>query len=468
MSKKAYSKNIYAYNYEDIDVCFQYKNSIVYSTDKLTTVANANGTFKGREIEIVSTYFVEDYDSVHEGARYCRSEILVVLDIISFFTGIPFTVYHKQSSSCRIEEIGYPDKPMTLVIEGKSYTDQLAKLLEKIETEQELVISLLDRWRKANYLREESCDANLYHDEAILSYFHIIELFAEGNNNILKNNLKEEINSSLYEYYHKNFFFNENQIDSKINSVREVIYQVLIGKELSLSYKVKCFLKNYNLLNPNVSYFIDSVIKSRNAIAHGRITYQEKLIWPLPPFFCLARDSYDVLEFLQFLTGRMISCYIGIECWSEEWEEAKMFLLPPESILSLFLNDKSQFEDINTESLCIGNLQNITWMTIFNHYIRNPRKFNIRRLADSMKEYFMDTEITEENGADLFDISVILCDCHDDCIKEKAISNVEKIIKEGWFAWSNFKDLYRYLDYYGVTPTWYRTYLENTMYRDDL
>ena len=48
---------------------------------------------------------------------------------------------------------------------------------------------MLDRWRKSNYLIQESVDANLYHDESILSFFHIIELLSE----IYKNELKEKL-----------------------------------------------------------------------------------------------------------------------------------------------------------------------------------------------------------------------------------------------------------------------------------
>jgi len=466
VSKKVFVKKVYAYQFDSIEINFRYKNSQVYTTEKFTTVAYSNGTFKAREIEMVSMCYVEDYDSATEGVRYCRSEILIIQDIISFFTGIPFTVYNEISSSCSIEEICWQEKPTNLVIEGESYTDQLNKLLQKIYTEQELIGSLLDRWRKANYLKDESCDANLYHDEAILSYFHIIKLFAENNSHEIKNKLDVEMNSLLSDYYNRNFFFSANQINSKIGSIKEVLYEILIGKELTLSYKIKYFLESYNLLDPNVNYFIDSMIKIRNAIAHGRITYQEKHIWPIPPFFCLARDSYDVLELLQLLTGRMISCYIDISCWVKEWEEAKMFLLPSEENFNSFLKGNCQFVDITKESLCTGNSQNITWATIFNHYVKNPRKFSVERIAVSFKEFFLNTEITEENGADLFNVSVILCDHDDDSIREKAISNIKKIIKEQWFSWSNFKDLYRYLDYNNVAPTWYKEYLENGLYRD--
>lgn len=56
-------------------------------------------------------------------------------------------------------------------MEGVDYTSDLEILLKKLDKEPELTISLLDRWRKAIYLKAESCDADLYYDEATLSFF---------------------------------------------------------------------------------------------------------------------------------------------------------------------------------------------------------------------------------------------------------------------------------------------------------
>lgn len=92
---------------------------------------------------------------------------------------------------------------------------------------------------------------------------------------------------------------------------------------------MKYFLEKYELLDDNVAFFVDNMIKVRNAIAHGRITYQKIFMWPLPPFFNLAKDSYENIEFLYFLTAVMISRYVGIKCWENEWRESKNYLMPP-------------------------------------------------------------------------------------------------------------------------------------------
>lgn len=207
--------------------------------------------------------------------------------------GIPLTVYHKiKGEDTIIPNNLINEGPLKLTIENEDYTEQLKSVLEKLESDEEVVVSLLDRWRKANYLVNESVDANLYHDEAILNYFHIIELICEIYSKDLRIDLEENIKGYVEEFYKKHFFFNENQLESQVNSVKKVFTEVLIGRDLALSHKIKFVLTKFNMLNPFVENFIDSVIKTRNAIAHGRFTYQEKLSWPLPPFFsCLMNRS---------------------------------------------------------------------------------------------------------------------------------------------------------------------------------
>ena len=198
MPRIGYMRKKFVYQFEDIDIYFRYKKSIVYSTNRRTEIYDGQNALKAQEIEIESVCHLESYDSLNEMALYNRSEILVILDIISFFTGVPFTTYNQISGdSSFVENIDLKQRQTLLIIEGIDYSEQLNRLLECIENEKGLIISLLDRWRKANFLSQESCDANLYHDEAILSYFHIIELFSETEGNLLKVKLKLQISSFL-------------------------------------------------------------------------------------------------------------------------------------------------------------------------------------------------------------------------------------------------------------------------------
>ncbi len=211
---------------------------------------------------------------------------------------------------------------------------------------------------------------------------------------------------------------------------------------------------------------VESMIKIRNAIAHGRITYKNNFIWPLSPFYNLAKDSYDNVEFLFFLSAIMISRFMGISCWEDEWNEAKTFLMPPNNIMTDFLAMKLDIKNFNNKTLIHGNKYNITWRTLFNYYVKNPKQAIREKIEIVLKELFLNATIDEENASDIFNISIILADSEILDIKKKAIENVKKIISNGWYGWSNFKDAYTYLEFYSVPVPWYKKFLLEKGYVD--
>lgn len=93
-------------------------------------------------------------------------------------------------------------------------------------------------------------------------------------------------------------------------------------------------------------------------------------MWPLPPFFNLAKDSYENIEFLYFLTAVMISRYVGIKCWENEWREAKNYLMPPQQTVKSFLKEIH----LEKDSLMYGNEYNISWRTLFNYYVKTQKR----------------------------------------------------------------------------------------------
>lgn len=461
MEKIVFSQITYAYEFTNIEIFFKYKNMTFFSTDNLTSVYTGTGASQAREFQLNCITSIEMHEGINESNRYNRASILTVLGIVSFFVGIPLTVYQKiKGEDTIIPNNLINEEPLKLTIENEDYTEQLKSVLEKLESDEEIVVSLLDRWRKANYLVNESVDANLYHDEAILNYFHIIELICEIYSKDLRIDLEENIKGYVEEFYKKHFFFNENQLESQVNSVKKVFTEVLIGRDLALSHKIKFVLTKFNMLNPFVEYFIDSVIKTRNAIAHGRFTYQEKLSWPLPPFFFMSNESFEILDSLNFLTARLISCYLGIEYWKKEWEEVDKDLMPPDKLLEKFLINVSEFPELNCVSINEPNQYHITWRSIFKHYVSNPKKFKIEKIETALKSFFMDCTVNESSAGDLFNISVILSDSKDEEIQNTAIKNIDLIIQNRWYLWSNKRDIYSYLEKMNVPPIWYLSYLK--------
>lgn len=240
---------------------------------------------------------------------------------------------------------------------------------------------------------------------------------------------------------------------------RKQVNSILVGDFLNLAVKIKYFLEKYGLLDDNVAFFIDSMIKVRNAIAHGRITYQKDFLWPLSPFFNLAKDSYENIEFLLFLSAEMISKYIGISCWEKEWDVGKRFLMPPDHVISAFLKNSLVIDNFNYDMLVHGNKYNITWRTLFNYYVKKPKEEIRECLEVAMKDSFVNTSMDEDNAPDIFNISIIFADSKDADIKRKAIENIKTIISNRWYGWSNFKDAYTYLDFYSVNVVWYKDFL---------
>lgn len=367
-------------------------------------------------------------------------------------------MYNSCESSSGIGSNQYCVQETHLIINDVDFTSDLIKMIERIKEEPQLTITLLDRWRKAVYLKSESCDADLYYDESTLNFFHIFELLGECYDKALKDTLEKNIENMIEKHF-QSFYFNDTQVKQMIEQNKKSINSILIGDNLSLSVKIKYFLERYKLLDDNISYFVDSMIKVRNAIAHGRITYHDKFIWPLSPFFNLAKDSYENIEFLFFMTAIMISKYMGINCWQEEWEEAKIFLLPPKYVLDNYIDNKLVFDDFASDMLFDGNKYNLTWRTIFNHYIKNPKKAFLKKIEEKLKDCFVEMDINEEKAPDIFNISLLFADSDDSDIKDKAIENIKVIISNRWYAWSNFKDAYSYLDFYNVDLKWYKEFL---------
>lgn len=462
MTQIIYGEHDYNCELDSINVYFEYNNSVVFTTSKKTMVHNGLELKSCKELKIVSSCEIEQYQGPAEVNRYFREDNLVIQGIISFFTGVPLTVYHSNGGSGGVTPIEYKKQKTHLIIEKVDYTDDLLILLKRLKEEPELIITLLDRWRKAIYLKDQSSDADLFYDEATLSFFHILELFGEKVNNELKIKLEANLEKMLYEHF-KNYYFSDMQIKQMVNQNKKAVNSILIGDYLTLSIKVKYFLEKYKMLDDNVSFFIDSMIKIRNAIAHGRITYKKEFMWPLSPFFNQAKDSYENIEFLIFLTAEMISQYIGIKCWNKEWNETKNYLMPPEHTILSFLDGDIKISN-DIQELVKGNRYNITWRTLFNYYIKNHKKEIRERIENATSEEFLKLVINQENAPDMYNISLVFADSEKDEIRNKAIDNIKLIIKNNWMPWSNVKDANTYLEFYSVDAKWYKSFLNDGEY----
>lgn len=367
MSKKSYSIYHYIYKGPVISLYFRLNNSTVYSKE------NKDCDNWTQEIVVIIEYDIAEHESITELNRYCRRDLLIIQGIITFFTGIPLTVYNSpmsENTSMPIEiECEFVNEHLS--IEEQDFTIDLEIMLKHIERDSGLIVTLLDRWRKALYLKCESEDADLFFDEAILTFFHIFETLGESCTKELKANLEKNIDTKLEEYF-QIIFFNEEKAQQEVNQNKKAFYKMLVEGYLNLSVKIKYFLNKYNMLDENVSDFVDNMIKTRNKIAHGRIIRKQKFIWPLSPFLSFSFDAYNDVENLVYMTAEMISKYIGIQRWEADWKIVKDNLLPAKEFIKQFFDNKLKINNFNSQMLFDGNEYNITWNTIFIHYVKIP------------------------------------------------------------------------------------------------
>ena len=92
MSKKSYSIYHYIYKGPVISLYFRLNNSTVYSKE------NKDCDNWTQEIVVIIEYDIAEHESITELNRYCRRDLLIIQGIITFFTGIPLTVYNSPMS----------------------------------------------------------------------------------------------------------------------------------------------------------------------------------------------------------------------------------------------------------------------------------------------------------------------------------------------------------------------------------
>ena len=222
-----------------------------------------------------------------------------------------------------------------------------------------MVISLLDRWRKASYLESMDGETDLFHDEIALNLFQIVELLANSLGKEFKKGLLKKT-ENLLENYYRDCYNTEMQEKEIVRNVKKSVESILLENSYTLAKKLKYFLECHNLLDQDVSDFVDDVINIRNSVAHGREINQKNFMWPLPAFFNLIKDSYEVVAILKALAAEMMGQYIGTNRWSGEWQTIRQLLPLSKITMEKFFNNNISGEIINRVSLIEGNKYNIT------------------------------------------------------------------------------------------------------------
>ena len=463
--RKFYRRDSYENISCNFECYFAYDNSVVMTKAVASSLSEKTKkkSRRGTNMTIITECELPKCYGAMETARFCRKNILITQGIITFFTDVVITVNECVQTEVGLKTYEYEKNDTYLKIDGVDYTADLKKLLKKLAENPSTVIALLDRWRKALYLESMSGETDLLHDEVALNLFQIVELLANSLGNDFKNRLSEKADTFLEDYY-RDCYMTEIQSKEMARNIKKSVEKLLQKDFDALSKKIKYFLDCHGLLDPDVSDFVDDVVKIRNSIAHGREIIQKNFMRPLPTFFNLMKDSYEVTDILKVLVSAMIEKYVGTNRWGKEWQTTRQFLTPSKITMEQFFNDNFSGEIINNVALIKGNRYNITWDSLFDFYVKNPKSKIWEKIEMTLKNEFLNAVLDEEDATGLFNISIILADSSDDDIKTKAIANVEEIISKRLYGWANFKDVLGYLEFHSVQVKWYREFLEDMRY----
>ncbi|WP_020062090.1 hypothetical protein [Bacillus sp. 123MFChir2] len=451
LERVVFSRNEYDIELK-MDIEFKFENTYVFSKEK--------------KLIMESIRVIPSIDGPHEINRYIRPQILIIQGILSYFSGIPFTIYEHRAGEVNVvnteNEVNKELKKQKLIIEGVDYSDDLHVLLDKLSEpkSKSLVITLLDRWRKARYMEMES-EVDIYHDEVILTYFHILELLVEGYYENLKKEADKQIKNFVGEFTSKILNQRGNSLNNTVNSKFKLLKSLLVSEEMSIASKINYFLKSYNMLDDQTYFLVNKLVKIRNAVAHGRITYKDKVIWMLPPFFNLTNNSDSIISIISVFTARAIGLHLGLKAWENDWEHVYIHLSPPDEVLSSFMKDENQHINVSALDLIQGTNKKIKVSYIVDFYIENNKKYQYSVLEVILSKVLKEISIDEENCFELFLASVLMGDSEDEELSNISRANVEAVHQNDWYGYSNIKDIYRYFEYHGIHVQWFEEWLQS-------
>ena len=227
--------------------------------------------------------------------------------------------------------------------------------------------------------------------------------------------------------------------------------------KVTLKSKILQMLYDLNLDNPKSKEIVLRFIEHRNAIAHGRKDiYQDKVVYPLKPFFSLIKDIDENLESIKVLSAKTISNYLGLNAWDDEWDSLMLTEFTPLYIVKDFINSQT-YSTISNKEFVNGKIEGIMPFSIAYYYVKG--KISFSEIEQTLKNIFLTSKINKENCKALFDASVPLSDSSIKELAEKARQIIQKVDINKWGYYSNIRDILKDYEYHGLTLTWFEEWL---------
>lgn len=400
------------------------------------------------KLDIIIQTQLEEFESITDGIAYTRPKLLIAFGILSYITGEVFTPFETIQSNAAVGDFTI-FCTNTFKYQNKCLLDKYLTLESKIKSHEDknFIYSLLDRWRKGLFLEQESMDNMIYDDETLLSYFHILELLTTKYEKEQKKEITEKINSFTNNLLKESLFLSHGNLENKTIEKSKLIGEIL-ASELSVANKISYMFNKQGILNNQIKYFIADFIKDRNSVAHGRTVYQNRVIFPVPPFFPLVKNKNYELEFYRILTAKSIDSYLGIDFYSDKWHELKDLIVPSHETLKEFYKEK-KFENLSNTDFCSGIENNITPYVV-SHYLTSKKikpKIALEILTNFIKNY---NGTEEETIMSIWSVIIILDYIKEESLKKKCLEIIKTAYSNKWHpSYFKMRDELYTLEYFG-------------------
>lgn len=399
-------------------------------------------------LAIVIQNQLEMFESVTDGMAYSRPRLLIAFGVLSYFTQQIFTPFETFASSSFVGKFNKKCKNKFVYEEVDLIEDynQFNTIIESHD-DKEFIYSLIDRWRKGLYMEFESEDNMLYDDETLLSYFHILELLTTKYETKQKSELKRKISDFTKSILEESFLFDGNHLKSETTAKSKII-EGLLFPELSVISKIFYMFKEQGILTYRLKAFIANFVKDRNAVAHGRQVYQDRVIFPVPPFFPLIKIRDYPEEFYRILTAKAIANYIGIGLYSHQWDEISKSIIPTFDELRQFQRE-NKYIGLTNQDFCSGKVNDITPFVI-SHYLTS-KKLKHTEALEILTSFINNYQKTEdETVMSIWAVILILDILEEGELKNKCIEIIKVAGDNNWHpSYFKMRDEMYTLEYFG-------------------
>lgn len=461
----------------NVNIDFYAFNSHVYSIDKKSFDKETTSSYKSEFEEDEFDKFLviefeselEKIDSVLDVSRHVRPKFLILLGVISFFTKECLTGYQVSKSSHSVKEdltLNDEIKIINFEIEGTDYRKDLRKVLEALSEEKNKRFGafLLDRWRKGLFILDEyeGRGDDLFAEEAFLAFFHILELLSNHFEKERKKEMEDLLRNFLKKICDDVFNLRGRELQQRTNQLYGTFKNFLFEDSLAVRYKINYALSELNMLDSKTDSLVKRVVKTRNSIAHGKLAYLNKLIYPFPPFFPCDLSPERNTSDIMLLTRRAISKYFNLSVWEEELDEWHKCLRPNLDTVRKFLS-KKEYLKIPIEDFNDGRYKDIYPFSIIEYYLEG--KLNYGDVEDSLGYLILNIELPEDRIEEILFFAGILADSKKKDISSKSRSIVELFYKADG-SLTILKDLVRYVEYFGKNTFWLKEWIGNEQYKE--